>query len=131
LLANRYERPYKLPRPKGRGIRRFASQLTSFAVPEERPKGRGIYREFTRHDSNFRDEVLAACWTFGIEARFGPREDSFRRICRTIVELLDKKTVSQPLAEKHRDRALTGDRKDQRHCNVKPDLVLIYLSQAG
>jgi len=32
----------------------------------------------------------------------------------------------QPLAEKHRDHALTGDWKDHRDCHVKPDLVLIY-----
>jgi mRNA interferase YafQ len=32
----------------------------------------------------------------------------------------------QPLDEKHRDHALTGDRKDHRDCHVKPDLVLIY-----
>lgn len=31
-----------------------------------------------------------------------------------------------PLAEKHRDHALTGDWKDHRDCHVKPDLVLIY-----
>ena len=32
----------------------------------------------------------------------------------------------QPLAEKHRDHALTGEWKDHRDCHVKPDLVLIY-----
>lgn len=32
----------------------------------------------------------------------------------------------QPLAEKHRDHALTGNWKDHRDCHVKPDLVLIY-----
>jgi mRNA interferase YafQ len=31
-----------------------------------------------------------------------------------------------PLAEKHRDHALTGEWKDYRDCHVKPDLVLIY-----
>lgn len=31
----------------------------------------------------------------------------------------------QPLAEKHRNHALTGDWKDHRDCHVKPDLVLI------
>ncbi len=31
-----------------------------------------------------------------------------------------------PLAEKHRDHALTGNWKDHRYCHVKPDLVLIY-----
>ena len=32
----------------------------------------------------------------------------------------------QPLAEKHRDHALTNNWKDHRDCHVKPDLVLIY-----
>ena len=32
----------------------------------------------------------------------------------------------KPLAEKHRDHALTGEWKDHRDCHVKPDLVLIY-----
>lgn len=32
----------------------------------------------------------------------------------------------QPLAEKHRDHALTGEWKDHRDCHVRPDLVLIY-----
>ncbi len=32
----------------------------------------------------------------------------------------------EPLAEKHRDHALTGDWKDHRDCHIKPDLVLIY-----
>lgn len=31
-----------------------------------------------------------------------------------------------PLAEKHRDHALTGEWKDYRDCHIKPDLVLIY-----
>ena len=32
----------------------------------------------------------------------------------------------QPLAEKHRDHALTGDWQDHRDCHVRPNLVLIY-----
>lgn len=31
-----------------------------------------------------------------------------------------------PLAERHRDHALTGDWKDHRDCHIKPDLVMIY-----
>jgi len=33
---------------------------------------------------------------------------------------------NQPLFEKHRDHALTGDWKDHRDCHIKPDLILIY-----
>ncbi|MFA0965259.1 MULTISPECIES: type II toxin-antitoxin system YafQ family toxin [Pseudomonas syringae group] len=43
----------------------------------------------------------------------------FRAIITTLAN-------DQPLAEKHRDHALTGDWKDHRDCHVKPDLVLIY-----
>lgn len=32
----------------------------------------------------------------------------------------------EPLDEKHKDHALTGNWKDHRDCHVKPDLVLIY-----
>ncbi len=40
----------------------------------------------------------AACRTFGIEAKFGPSEDSFCRICRPIAPLWGKKTVkNRPL----------------------------------
>ncbi len=41
----------------------------------------------------------------------------------TIVRLL---ASDQPLAEKHRDHALTNNWKDHRDCHIKPDLVLIY-----
>lgn len=42
---------------------------------------------------------------------------------REVVEALAN---DQPLAEKHRDHALTGDWKDHRDCHVRPNLVLIY-----
>ncbi len=34
--------------------------------------------------------------------------------------------ADQPLEQRHRDHALTGDWTDHRDCHVKPDLVLIY-----
>ena len=33
----------------------------------------------------------------------------------------------RPLAERHRDHALSGEWKDHRDCHIKPDLVLIYI----
>ncbi len=50
---------------------------------------------------------------------------------RTTIEPVFLDVVSallnnQPLAEKHRDHALTGEWKDFRDCHIKPDLVLIY-----
>ncbi len=32
----------------------------------------------------------------------------------------------QPLDERYRDHALTGDWNDRRDCHIKPDLILIY-----
>jgi mRNA interferase YafQ len=45
--------------------------------------------------------------------------EHFTAIIRTLAN-------DEPLAEKHRDHALTGDWKDYRDCHIKPDLVLIY-----
>jgi mRNA interferase YafQ len=41
-------------------------------------------------------------------------------------EIVRALAADQPLAEKHRDHALSGDWKDYRDCHIKPDLVLIY-----
>ncbi len=32
----------------------------------------------------------------------------------------------EPLPDKHRDHALTGDWRDHRDCHIRPDLILIY-----
>ena len=37
----------------------------------------------------------------------------------------------QPLPEKNRDHALSGDWSGYRDCHVKPDLVLIYSTPAA
>jgi mRNA interferase YafQ len=47
-------------------------------------------------------------------------------LANDFVSILTTLANDQPLAEKHRDHALTGDWKDHRDCHVKPDLVLIY-----
>ena len=53
----------------------------------------------------------------------GPHRQALKNDFVAIVSVLAN---DQPLAEKHRDHALTGDWKDHRDCHVKPDLVLIY-----
>ena len=45
---------------------------------------------------------------------------------RDFIEVVTALANDQPLAEKHRDHALSGDWKDHRDCHIKPDLVLIY-----
>jgi len=45
--------------------------------------------------------------------------DDFREILTAIAD-------DQPRAEKYRDHALTGNRKNYRDCHIKPDLVLMY-----
>lgn len=42
------------------------------------------------------------------------------------IDVLTVLAKDQPLVEKHRDHALTGDWKDHRDCHIKPDLILIY-----
>jgi mRNA interferase YafQ len=46
-------------------------------------------------------------------------DDIFMKVLKALVN-------DQPLAEKYRDHALTGEWKDHRDCHIKPDLVLIY-----
>ncbi len=53
----------------------------------------------------------------------GPHRAALAKNFTAIVKAL---ACDEPLAEKHRDHALTGDWKDHRDCHVKPDLVLIY-----
>ena len=53
----------------------------------------------------------------------GLRRDALRQ---DLPEVIQRLAEDQPLAEKYRDHALTGEWKDHRDCHVKPDLVLIY-----
>ena len=53
----------------------------------------------------------------------GPHRQALQRDFVTVVAALAN---DQPLAEKYRDHALTGEWKDHRDCHVRPDLVLIY-----
>lgn len=43
-----------------------------------------------------------------------------------LVSALKALATDQPLAERYRDHALTGEWKDHRDCHIKPDLILIY-----
>ena len=58
----------------------------------------------------------------------GPHRQALQRDFVTIVAALAN---DQPLPEKYRDHALTGEWKDHRDCHVKPDLVLIYRKLAA
>jgi mRNA interferase YafQ len=40
---------------------------------------------------------------------------------RDFIEVVTALANDQPLAEKHRDHALSGDWKDHRDCHLKPD----------
>ena len=53
----------------------------------------------------------------------GPNREALGREVITILVALAN---DQPLGEKYRDHALTGEWKDHRDCHIKPDLVLIY-----
>ena len=43
-----------------------------------------------------------------------------------VVKIIEAPAKDQPLTEKHRDHALTGEWKDHRDCHVRPNLALIY-----
>jgi mRNA interferase YafQ len=43
-----------------------------------------------------------------------------------LIEVLYKLLNGEPLPEKYRDHALTGDLKDVRDCHIRPDLILLY-----
>jgi len=53
----------------------------------------------------------------------GPHRQALQSDFVSIVAALAN---DHPLAEKHRDHALTGEWKDHRDCHIKPDLLLIY-----
>ena len=42
------------------------------------------------------------------------------------VDVLKLLIVDEPLEERHRDHALTGNWADHRDCHIRPDLILIY-----
>ena len=43
-----------------------------------------------------------------------------------VLEVIAILANDEPLPERYRDHALTGEWKDFRDCHIKPDLVLIY-----
>ena len=43
-----------------------------------------------------------------------------------LVEIIKTLASDAPLAQKHRDHALSGTWNDHRDCHVRPDLILIY-----
>jgi mRNA interferase YafQ len=45
---------------------------------------------------------------------------------QNLVAIVQALAQDEPLPEKYRDHALTGDWRDHRNCHLKPDLVLIY-----
>ena len=53
----------------------------------------------------------------------GAHRQSLQQDFVTIVSALAN---DQPLADKYRDHALTGEWQGHRDCHIKPDLVLIY-----
>jgi mRNA interferase YafQ len=45
---------------------------------------------------------------------------------KELIKVLTALVQDQPLAEKYRDHALSGDWMGYRECHVKPDLLLVY-----
>lgn len=53
----------------------------------------------------------------------GPHRDFLES---DFIHILHVLMNDQPLAEKYRDHALSGEWRDFRDCHIKPDLILIY-----
>ena len=53
----------------------------------------------------------------------GSNKALLKTLLKEVLELL---TDGQPLAERYRDHALSGEWRDHRDCHIKPDLILIY-----
>ena len=49
-----------------------------------------------------------------------------RALDALLSEILPILQADQPLAERHRDHALSGNWEGHRDCHIRPDLVLIY-----
>jgi len=49
-----------------------------------------------------------------------------RNIDALLIDVLALLVADQPLPEKNRDHALSGEWKGYRDCHLKPDLLLIY-----
>ena len=47
------------------------------------------------------------------------------RLDAELATVLNALAGDEPLADKHRDHALTGDWRDHRDCHIRPDLILI------
>jgi mRNA interferase YafQ len=47
-------------------------------------------------------------------------------LAKEFTHIVKSLALDEPLLEKYRDHALSGDWKDHRDCHIKPDLVLIY-----
>jgi mRNA interferase YafQ len=43
-----------------------------------------------------------------------------------LMRVVNTLAQGEPLTERDRDHALTGDWRDHRDCHIKPDLILIY-----
>ena len=55
------------------------------------------------------------------------KNGKYRDILHTdFIKIVDALAHDKPLAEKHRDHALSNNWNDHRDCHIKPDLVLIY-----
>jgi mRNA interferase YafQ len=52
-------------------------------------------------------------------------------ISSDLVAIIALLASDEPLAERHRDHALTGNWMDYRDCHIKPDLILIYRKPDG
>jgi len=65
-------------------------------------------------------------WTSAFKRDFRRIQKKDAGLSGLLAPVLTALALDQPLEERCRDHALTGDKKPFRDCHVKPDLILLY-----
>lgn len=65
-------------------------------------------------------------WTSAFKRDYKRIKKTDSGIASLLAPVLSALALDQPLEERHRDHALTGDKKPFRDCHVRPDLILLY-----
>lgn len=70
-------------------------------------------------------------WHSKFKRDFKREKKSDKGLDDRLVPVLRMLAADQPLPDRNRDHALSGDWKGFRDCHVRPDLVLIYRKTPG
>ena len=65
-------------------------------------------------------------WTSAFKRDFRRGKKAYRQLEVIMNPVLQALATDNPLDQKYRDHALTGNWQNSRDCHIKPDLILIY-----